>query len=290
MDIQQLRSWAEVTDRALVISTVVAILAIAAVGVSAWFSVRISGAIRAEEASAFDRYRIEWGRHAAQLEAETAKAAQRIEALEKTAEQAERLAADAERRAAEADGLRNREAERADLLQREAADARQRLADTQRQIALAAQLAASPKAAQPRADEPSSAPPSAPAPTLPAQGLARFAGTRAAIYIVDDVPEGTTVGASIETLLGEAGWAPGVWRWTGVGGIVGVVVLIREGGDPTTEAAAQDLLETLQRSGFNAAKGHWPADWRRFKGNLLGPQAPAPTDAPIRIVVGLKAR
>ena len=57
-----------------------------------------------------------------------------------------------------------------------------------------------------------------------------------------------------------------------------------------TEAAAQGLLEALQAAGFNVAKGHWPADWRRFKGNLHGPQSPAPTDAPIRIVIGNKAR
>ena len=277
MDLQQLRGWADVMDKALVISTVVAVLAIAAVGVSAFFSVRFAGAIRAQEAATFDRYKAEWGRHAAQLEAEAGRAAERIVVLEK-------VAAEAERRLAEVDGAKGRSNERAAQLEREAAEARQQVAELQRRLTERQLATAPPAAATPPAVAPPAAPPAAP------QGLARFAGTRAAIYVVDEVSDGAPVGAAVEAMLGGAGWEPLTWRWTGVGGIVGTVVLIREGSDAATEAAAQGLLEALQASGFNVAKGHWPADWRRFKGTLHGPQTPAATDAPIRIVIGAKAR
>jgi hypothetical protein len=46
----------------------------------------------------------------------------------------------------------------------------------------------------------------------------------------------------------------------------------------------------LRSAGFNAAKGDWPADWRRYRGTLNGPQMPGPTEALIRIVIGKKAR
>lgn len=274
MDLQQLRGWADVMDKALVISTVVAVLGIAAVGVSAFFSVRFAGAIRAQEAAVFDRYKAEWGRHAAQLEAEAGRAAERIAALEK-------VATEAERQLAEAAGAKGRTNERTVQLEREAAEARQQVAELQRRLA-ERQLATTPST------EPVVTPPAVP--PVAAQGLARFAGTKAAIYVVDEVSDGGPVGAAVEAMLGGAGWEPLTWRWTGVGGIVGTVVLIREGSDAATEAAAQGLLEALQASGFNVAKGHWPADWRRFKGTLHGPQTPAATDAPIRIVIGAKAR
>ena len=98
------------------------------------------------------------------------------------------------------------------------------------------------------------------------------------------------VAATISGYLSDAGWAPLTWTWTGVAGIVGVVVLIKDGSDPATGEAASALLEALRSGGFNAAKGDWPADWRRYRGTLNGPQAPGPTEAPIRIVIGKKAR
>ena len=75
-----------------------------------------------------------------------------------------------------------------------------------------------------------------------------------------------------------------------MGGIVGVVVLIKEGSDPATHEAASTVVDALRSAGFNATKGDWPADWRRFRGTLNGPQTPGPTEAPIRIVIGAKAR
>jgi len=102
----------------------------------------------------------------------------------------------------------------------------------------------------------------------------------------DAPPAGVTISAS----LSDAGWAPQTWTWTGVAGIFGVVVLVKEGSDPATLEAASSLVEALRATGFSVAKGDWPADWRRYRGALDGPPAPAPTDASIRIVIGSKPR
>ena len=120
--------------------------------------------------------------------------------------------------------------------------------------------------------------------------LKKYAGTKAAFYVLDEAPDAPAVAATISGTLSDAGWAPLTWTWTGVGGIVGVVVLIKDGSDPATDEAASAILEALRSAGFNAAKGNWPADWRRFRGILNGPQSPGPTEAPIRIVVGARAR
>jgi hypothetical protein len=274
MDIQQLRGWADFTDKALVISTVVAVLAVVALGVSAWFSVRFASALRSQELASFDRYKGEAGRHAAQLEADAARAADRIVELERSVAGA---AAAVERAAA---------------AQREVAEARQRIVELETRLAGANALPGRDDRATPSGARPGDPGQSAPQPTAPpaAEGLARFAGSRASIYVVEEVSDGAVQGAAIGALLTDAGWESGVWRWSGVSGIVGVVILIKEGSAPAVDEAASGLLEALRAAGYNAAKGHWPANWSRFRGMLQGPQVPGPTDAPIRIVIGLKAK
>lgn len=120
--------------------------------------------------------------------------------------------------------------------------------------------------------------------------LRKHAGTKAAVYVLDQVSDAPAAGSTIFAYLSDAGWAPQTWTWTGVAGIVGVVVLIKEGSDAATNDAASTVVEALRSGGFNATKGDWPADWRRFRGALNGPQTPGPTDASIRIVIGTKAR
>jgi hypothetical protein len=137
------------------------------------------------------------------------------------------------------------------------------------------------------------APPSPASPPSPiVESLRKYAGTKAAVYVIGEVQDAPPVGATISGILGEAGWAPATWTWSGVGGIFGVVVLIKDGSDPATNEAAAALVEALRTAGFNAAKGDWPtgAGWGRFRGMLNGPQTPGPTEASIRIVVGAKAR
>jgi hypothetical protein len=120
--------------------------------------------------------------------------------------------------------------------------------------------------------------------------LRKYAGTKAAVFVLDQVSDAPVAGSTISAYLGDAGWAAQTWKWTGVAGILGVVVLIKEGSDPATVEAASTLVEALRSTGFNATKGDWPADWRRFRGALDGPQTPGPTEAPIRIVIGAKPR
>ena len=110
------------------------------------------------------------------------------------------------------------------------------------------------------------------------------------MFVLDQVSDAPVTGSTISAYLSDAGWAPQTWKWTGVAGIFGVVVLIKEGSDPATVEAASTLVEALRSTGFNATKGDWPADWRRFRGALDGPQTPGPTEAPIRIVIGAKPR
>ena len=120
--------------------------------------------------------------------------------------------------------------------------------------------------------------------------LRKFAGIKAAVFVLDQVSDAPAVGATISAYLGDAGWASQTWTWTGVAGLFGVTVLLKEGSDPATNEAASTLVEALRTAGFNATKGDWPAGWHRFRGTLNGPQTPAATDAPIRIVVGAKPR
>jgi hypothetical protein len=110
------------------------------------------------------------------------------------------------------------------------------------------------------------------------------------VFFLDQVSDAPEAGAAIAATLGEAGWAAQTWKWSGVAGILGVVVLVRDGSDQATNDAATTVVEALRSAGFNASKADWPANWRRFRGMLDGPQTPDPTEAPIRIVVGSKPR
>jgi hypothetical protein len=294
MDIEQLRGWATFMDRAMVVSLVATIVAVAALGITTWLSFRFSGAVRAHEYAAIHRYKVEMGKHAAELEQEVSRSRERTLELEQAASSADARAAQAARETAAA-------AEKARTAEIDADEVRKRVAELGKQVREAAARAPDPAPAPvveaetppPARQEvaPESAAPSGEAEPSPiVASLKKYAGTRAAVYVLDEAPDAPAVAATISGYLGDAGWAPLTWTWTGVGGIVGVVVLIKDGSDPATDEAASAILEALRSAGFNAAKGNWPADWRRFRGTLNGPQSPGPTEAPIRIVVGARAR
>jgi hypothetical protein len=294
MDIEQLRGWATFMDRAMVASLVATIVAVAALGITTWLSFRFSGAIRAHEYAAIHRYKVEMGKHAAELEQEVSRSRERTLALEQAASSADARVAQAARETAAA-------AEKARTAEIDAEEVRKRVAELGKQVREAAARAPDPVPAPTVAAEtppparqevaPESAAPSREAEPSPiVASLKKYAGTKAAVYVLDEAPDAPAVAATISGYLSEAGWAPLTWTWTGVGGIVGVVVLIKDGSDPATDEAASAILEVLRSAGFNAAKGNWPADWRRFRGTLNGPQSPGPTEAPIRIVVGARAR
>jgi len=374
MDIDQLRGWAAFMDRAVVVSLVAVILAVAALGITTWLSFRYGAAVRSHEQATLDGYKTRESL-SAQRERDVAEARERTAALERevsaarerTAALGQEAATARERAAAleqEVSSGRERTSalereistgrEQAAALEREIAAARartealEREASTARERAVAFEQAAraaneravrttsesAPVGEKPRSPQfdaaeiqqrladlgklvreaaartvepaPAStveAPPAAgqgtprdvaasraqqPSPIV--SSLQEYAGTKAAIFILQQVSDAPAAGSTISGWLGDAGWAPETWTWTGVAGIVGVVVLVRDGGDPATNEAASALMEGLRSAGFNVTKGDWPADWRRYRGALDGPQTPAPTDAPIRIVVGARPR
>jgi hypothetical protein len=296
MDIEQLRGWATFMDRAMVASLIATIVAVAALGITTWLSFRFSGAVRAQEYAAIHRYKVEMGKHAAELEQEVSRTRERTLELEQTASAADARAAQAARESAAA-------AEKARTAEIDAEEVRKRVAELGKQVREATARAPDPAqavAAEPpppakeeAAPESAAASPEVP-PSLPPSpivaGLKKYAGTKAAVYVLDEAPDAPPVAATISGFLSDAGWAPLTWTWAGVGGIVGVVVLIKDGSDPATDEAASAVLDAVRSAGFNAAKGNWPADWRRFRGTLNGPQTPGPTEAPIRIVIGARAR
>ena len=291
MDIEQLRGWATFMDRAMIASLVATIVAVVALGVTTWLSFRFSGAVRAQEYAAIHRYKVEMGKHAAELEQEASRARERALELELAASAADARAVQAARESAAA-------AEKARTAEVDAEEVRKRVAELGRKVREATARAPDPAPPVVAAPEPPStrqevegAAPSPDAPPSPiVASLKKYAGTRAAFYVLDEAPDAPAVAATISGYLSDAGWSPLTWTWTGVGGIVGVVVLTKDGSDPATDEAASAILEALRSAGFNVAKANWPADWRRFRGTLNGPQSPGPTEAPIRIVIGARAR
>ena len=299
MDIEQLRGWATFMDRAMVASLVATILAVAALGITTWLSFRFSNAVRAQEYAAIHRYKVEMGKHAADLEQEVSRARERTMALEQAASDADARAARAARESAAA-------SEKARSAEVDAEEVRKRVAELGKQVREAAARPPEPKpepkpepapvvAAEPpppvtKEELTPESTAASPAPSPIVASLKKYAGTKAAVYVLDEASEAPAIGATISGYLSDAGWAPLTWTWSGVGGIVGVVVLIKDGSDAATDEAASAVLEALRTAGFNAAKGNWPADWRRFRGTLNGPQTPGPTEAPIRIVIGSRAR
>jgi hypothetical protein len=328
MDIDQLRGWASIMDRAMIASLIVTILAVAALGITTFLSFRYSGAVRAHEQSTLDRYR---GLEslAAQHEREASAAREQVTTLERqiaaardrTARLEREVSAARDRAAAlalDADLVRERAAasEKAahEATERvaqappagkvasdtarpplfDAAEIRRRLADLGKMVKDAATRAPEPIAGPAPEPTPAATPQTVavPAPPLPpfVASLQRYAGTPAAIFLLGQISDAPAIGMTISADLGQAGWAPQTWTWGGVAGIFGVVVLVRDGSDPATHEAAAALVDALAAAGFNASKGDWPANWGRFRGTLNGPQTPSPTDAAIRIVVGEKAR
>jgi hypothetical protein len=278
----------------MVVSLVATVLGVTALATTTWLSIRIGGDVRAHEQAAFDRYKAEMGKHAVELEQKVATARERTMELE-------RAAADANARAVQAARESATSREQARSAEIDAEEVRKRVAELGKLVREA--KASAPDSTQAKeAETPQSkaeaAPESAaasqevpPSPTLPiVASLRKYSGTKAAVYVLDDAPDASAVGATISGYLSDAGWVPLTWTWTGVGGIVGVVVLIKDGSDQATNEAASAAVDALRLAGFNAAKGDWPADWRRFRGTLNGPQSPGPTEAPIRIVIGAKAR
>ena len=323
MDIDQLRGWASLMDKAMVASLVATVLAVAALGITTFLSFRYSGAVRAheraQEQAALGRYQgIE--SQAARLEREAAQARAQASSLEQEIATARGRTAMLEQEVLRAQEEAAKARERAVALEQAAREAtlraaqvpyqvpqesapagekarppvfdaaaiRQRLADLGKLVRDATTRAPDPTPAPTPAATPAPTPAAEPAPFV--ASLRKFAGTPVALFLLGQVSDAAAIGATLSADLGAAGWAPQTWTWGGVAGIFGAVVLVRDGSEPATHEAAAALVAALSAAGFNASKGDWPASWGRFRGTLNGPQTPGPTEAPIRIVIGSRAR
>ena len=267
MEVHHFRSWVELADKATIIALTVAAVAILAAGASTWISYTYNRALEARADQMPD-----WHTANAQLEKELALLQERSDQLGKAlAESDARTAADRKQvaeleKTVEATAARAADLEQVVMIKATDTD-RSRVAATKESDGgdgKRLQLV---------------------------DNLQKFAGTKAAILSVDDAPESAKVGSSINALLTEAGWVSAKWRWAGVSGMTGIVVLTKEGIDPSIDQVAMAAVGVMRSAGFNAVKASWPidADWRRFRGTLSGPNSPAPTEAPIRIVVGARA-
>ncbi len=327
MDIEQLRGWATFMDRAVIVSLVATVLAVTSLATTTWLSFKAGNAVRTHEQAAFDQYKAEMGKHAVELEQKVSTARELTTELERKVSTAqertaeleqkvttaqgqktalEQATADANARAAQAARESASSREQARTAEIDAEEVRKRVAELAKLVKEAgtrpSEPAQAPAAVTPQPKEAAAAPapaaaspPPQPAlaPTSPVvESLRKYAGTKAAVYVIDEVQDAPSIGATIAGYLGEAGWPSATWTWSGVGGIFGVVVLIRDGSDAATNEAAAAVVAALQADGFNATKGDWPAGagWSRFRGMLKGPQTPGPTEASIRIVIGAKAR
>ncbi len=317
MDIDQLRGWASIMDKAMIASLVATLLAVTALGITTFLSFRYGNAVRSHEQAALARYK-GMEDEAAQREREALAARERVATLEReiaatrdraamieqqvtaAREQAaefEKAAREATERATQAatESKPAPESARAPLF--DAAEIRRRFADLGKLVRDATtrppESMPAPAPAPEVASDPAptvAAPPPEPPQSPFVASLRKYAGTQAAIFLLGQISDAPAIGATLSADLSQAGWLPQTWTWGGVAGIFGVVVLVRDGSDPGVHEAASALVESLGAAGFNASKGDWPANWGRFRGTLNGPQTPSPTDAAIRIVIGEKAR
>ena len=289
MEMQHLRSWAELTDKATVIALAVAAIALIAAGVTSWLSFAYNRALRAQESTALTLTTD----HTAQMEKEVTALRERSAQLEKALAEVNEGAAEARKQILRIEGaVEATKAQAADLENKLAAAKESNekgRGELPKPSTEKIELLASPaekEAPKPRAEKTDGKH------LQLVASLHKFAGTKVAIYSVAEAPEAAEGSASINELLAEAGWASAVWNWAGVSGIVGVVILTKEGLDPALNQVAIAAVDVLRSAGFNAVKASWPtdADWRRFHGTLSGPQTPDPTEARIRVVIGVRPR
>jgi len=137
MDIDQLRGWATFMDRAMIVSLIATIMAVAALGVTTWLSFRFSGAVRAHEHAVIDRYK-GMESHSVQVEQDVAAARQRAAALEQEVSTARGRAVALEQEASTA-------RERAAAFEQAAREANERAAQAARESAAASEKARTPR-------------------------------------------------------------------------------------------------------------------------------------------------
>jgi hypothetical protein len=118
--------------------------------------------------------------------------------------------------------------------------------------------------------------------------LSKSAGIEIAIYVWGEGPEPSALGEAIGDLLLKARWKPLRWNWSGTSPLPGIFVLAKQGSDGKVLAARDALVAALRSAHLQAEVQVWPGEWDKFGGMLNGPNPPAPTAAPLRILIGSK--
>jgi hypothetical protein len=118
--------------------------------------------------------------------------------------------------------------------------------------------------------------------------LSKYSGTDVAIYTAGDGPEVGALATSISNLLNKARWNALIWNWSGVSINAGIFVIAQPGSGADVLAARDGLVAALKSADLQAAAQDWPGQWAQFGGMLNGPSPPAPTAAPLRVLVGSK--
>jgi hypothetical protein len=118
--------------------------------------------------------------------------------------------------------------------------------------------------------------------------LGRFSGATADLIAVGDTTEIAQLTGILQSILTSAAWhVRGPWSTMGGVSVRGVLVCTQKGADPTTEAAANMLVDALIKQGILAAK--WESfDAGSLPAALTGPPWDNKNTAPIRIFVGEK--
>lgn len=217
MDIHHLREWAEFMDKAMVVSLVIAAIAAAAVGVTTWLSIKFNGAVRTQENTAFESFKLAADSRAVELERETAKANERAASLERDAEQARERSAQLEKGVAEANA-RAAEAQR-DL---ERFKAPRWINDAQ----LAALVAR----------------------------LNQFQGVAADVWLLHgSSADAAPLAARLSSALSASGWRVGMSNLMGGPSATGIVVAIRRTPSAADQAAAVALVDELNSIGLTTS-------------------------------------
>jgi hypothetical protein len=118
--------------------------------------------------------------------------------------------------------------------------------------------------------------------------LTKFAGNSAAIFILGEGPEPSSLSVAISNILLASGWTAKSWVWSGAGAAAGVLVSSKPESSPEIETASAALVSIFKGAHVLSGRWVWPGDWARAGGTLNGPPLEDAIAIPIRITIGSK--
>jgi hypothetical protein len=118
--------------------------------------------------------------------------------------------------------------------------------------------------------------------------LSKFSAVPVAIWEAGETEEIGTVSRSVLAALQLAHWSPNLWTWTGIGPILGLIIVVKPDSAASVIEAADALVAALNGIGLQCIREPWAGNWDQFGGMLNGLQTPGPTSAPIRLIIGAK--